>query len=91
MKAYNDIVRLDIVDSYSDLSGKTLKMFAVLPQKIDADFYFKVDDDVAINMEALEGYLIAQRNQGNLYMVRPCCSSAAALISHRAEMTFQSI
>ena len=70
MKAYGDIVRLDIVDSYSDLSGKTLKMFSVLPQKIDADFYFKVDDDVAVNIDAMETYLTAQRKHGNLYLVR---------------------
>lgn len=69
MKEFGDIVRLDIVDSYSDLSGKTLKMFAVLPKKIDADFYFKVDDDVAVNVEAVESYLKERRNQGNLYMV----------------------
>ena len=77
MKAYGDIVRLDIVDSYSDLSGKTLKMFSVLPQKIDADFYFKVDDDVAVNIDAMETYLTAQRKHGNLYLV----SHALVLLS----------
>ena len=29
---------------------KTMKMFTVLPAKFDADFYFKIDDDVAVNM-----------------------------------------
>ena len=69
MKAYNDIVRLDIVDTYADLSAKTLKMFSILPQKVDADFYFKVDDDVAINIDAMESYLQSRRAQGNIYMV----------------------
>ena len=70
MKAYGDILRLDTVDSYDDLSKKTLKMFTVLPQKIDAYFYFKVDDDVAVNIDAMEAYLQERKNQGNLYLVR---------------------
>ena len=69
MKAYGDILRLDVVDSYDDLSKKTLKMFTVLPQKIDAYFYFKVDDDVALNIDAMETYLQERKNQGNLYLV----------------------
>ena len=69
MKAYGDILRLDVVDSYDDLSKKTLKMFTVLPQKIDAYFYFKVDDDVALNIDAMEAYLQERKNQGNLYLV----------------------
>ena len=69
MKAYGDILRLDVVDSYDDLSKKTLKMFTVLPQKIDAYFYFKVDDDVALNIDAMETYLTERKNQGNLYLV----------------------
>ena len=70
IKAYGDILRLDMVDTYADLSLKTLKMFSVLPAKYDADFYFKIDDDVAVNVDALANYLAAKRNQGNLYLVR---------------------
>ena len=69
MQQYGDIVRIDMVDTYADLSMKTLRMFSILPQKIDADFYFKVDDDVAVNVDALADYLEAHRTQGNLYMV----------------------
>lgn len=36
----------------------------------DADFYFKVDDDVALNLEALSDYLTARRMKKNLYLVR---------------------
>lgn len=36
----------------------------------DADFYFKIDDDVAVNVEALASYLQQRRSQGNLYLVR---------------------
>ncbi len=70
IKLYGDILRLDMVDTYADLSLKTLKMFTVLPAKYDADFYFKIDDDVAVNIDAMAAYLAAKRNQGNLYLVR---------------------
>lgn len=66
---YGDIVRVDVVDTYGDLSLKTLKLFATLPSKIDADFYFKIDDDVAVNVDALAHYLRERRTQGNLYVV----------------------
>lgn len=69
IKQYGDILRLDMVDTYADLSLKTLKMFSILPQKYDADFYFKIDDDVAVNIDAMANYLNAKRNQGNLYLV----------------------
>ena len=69
IKLYGDILRLDMVDTYADLSMKTLKMFSVLPAKFDADFYFKIDDDVAVNVDAMATYLQAKRNQGNLYLV----------------------
>ena len=71
IKLYGDILRLDMVDTYADLSMKTLKMFSVLPAKFDADFYFKIDDDVAVNIDAMAAYLQAKRNQGNLYLVSP--------------------
>ena len=71
MRQFGDILRVDVVDTYGDLSLKTLKTFATMPGKIDADFYFKVDDDVAVNVAALTGYLQQRRTQGNLYLVRP--------------------
>lgn len=72
IKMYGDILRLDMVDTYADLSLKTLKMFTVLPAKYEADFYFKIDDDVAVNIDAMAAYLAAKRNQGNLYLVSAC-------------------
>ena len=69
MKAYGDIWRIDMVDTYADLALKTLKMFTILPARVDADFYFKVDDDVAMNVGAMAEYLQAKRTQGNLYLV----------------------
>ena len=67
---FQDILRLDSVDTYADLSAKTLKLFGKLPAKFDADFYFKVDDDVILNVAALAAYLAPRRQQGNLYLVR---------------------
>ena len=69
MKAYGDIWRIDMVDTYADLALKTLKMFSILPARVDADFYFKVDDDVAMNVGAMAEYLQSKRSQGNLYLV----------------------
>ena len=84
IKEYGDIWRLDMVDTYADLSLKTLKMFTVLPQKIDADFYFKIDDDVAVNVDAMATYLTQRRNQGNLYLARAPLRDTTCLwlISH---------
>jgi hypothetical protein len=70
-----------MVDTYADLSLKTLKMFSVLPAKFDADFYFKIDDDVAVNVDAMAAYLAAKRNQGNLYLVRAFLSRVSTLHS----------
>jgi len=84
IKQHGDIWRLDMVDTYADLSMKTLKMFTVLPQKIDADFYFKIDDDVAVNVDAMAAYLTQRRNQGNLYLARPPGAPARALDATRA-------
>lgn len=56
--------------SLADLSLKTLKLFGELPDLIDADFYFKIDDDVGVNVPALAEYLEERRTQGNLYLVR---------------------
>ena len=79
IKLYGDILRLDMVDTYADLSMKTLKMFSVLPAKFDADFYFKIDDDVAVNIDAMANYLQAKRNQGNLYLVCTLTSVCAQI------------
>ena len=67
---FGDILRLDSTDTYADLSSKTVKLFGKLPGKFRADFYFKVDDDVIVNVPALVAYLEPRRQHGNLYMVR---------------------
>lgn len=78
---YGDVLRLDMVDTYADLSLKTLKMFSTLPTLWDADFYFKIDDDVAVNVPAMAAYLAARRGQGNLYL--GCMKSGQVLTDRR--------
>lgn len=68
-KEFGDIIRLDTLDTYEDLSAKTIKLFSSIPDMFAADFYFKVDDDVAVNTDALITYLKAKQGQGNLYAV----------------------
>ena len=79
MRQFGDILRLDLVDTYADLSMKTLKMFTVLPAKYDADFYFKIDDDVAVNVHAFAGYLQQRRKQGKPLPGPRCLATAACL------------
>lgn len=68
MATYKDIIRVNMVDSYDQLTLKTLRIFTDASSKVDAHFYFKVDDDVAINLEALHTYLHDLRGQPNLYI-----------------------
>lgn len=78
---HGDVLRIDMVDTYADLSLKTLKMFSLLPTLWDADFYFKIDDDVAVNVPALASYLAARRGRGNLYL--GCMKSGQVLTDRR--------
>lgn len=68
MATHKDIIRVNMVDSYDQLTHKTLRIFGDAVEKVDAHFYFKVDDDVAVNLEALRLYLQELRGQPNLYI-----------------------
>ena len=83
---YGDILRLDSTDTYADLSSKTVKLFSKLPGKFRADFYFKVDDDVIVNVPALVAYLEPRRQHGNLYMVRGACEEPGCMSTRPALM-----
>jgi len=67
-KQYGDIIRLDLDDDYHSLSSKTVRLFSDMPTIFDADFYFKIDDDVVVNIPELADYLDKKRSQGNLYL-----------------------
>lgn len=83
---FGDIVRIDMIDTYADLSMKTLKMFSVLPEMWDASFYFKIDDDVAVNVPALTDYLAQRAGQGNLYLG---CMKSGQVLSDRRYKWFE--
>ncbi|KAF0902293.1 hypothetical protein E2562_015516 [Oryza meyeriana var. granulata] len=52
-RKHGDFMRLDHVEGYLELSGKTKTYFATAVSLWDADFYVKVDDDVHVNIEVL--------------------------------------
>ncbi|RMZ52821.1 hypothetical protein APUTEX25_000940 [Auxenochlorella protothecoides] len=68
-REFGDVVEMpEVIDTYGDLSLKTQHLFTTMLSLWDADFYFKVDDDVALNLEALSDYLTARRMKKNLYL-----------------------
>lgn len=74
---YGDIIRLDVDDVYENLSAKTIRLFSDLPEKYIADYYMKVDDDIAINLPELSAYLKTRGKQPNLYF--GCMTSGQVL------------
>ncbi|KAL4449403.1 hypothetical protein ABPG77_007047 [Micractinium sp. CCAP 211/92] len=81
MKQYGDMERLDVVDEYNELSRKTARLFSHMSGAVVADFYFKIDDDVAVNVPALADYLRERRAKGNLYL--GCMKSGEVLTDKR--------
>ncbi|MBA0606669.1 hypothetical protein Godav_019101 [Gossypium davidsonii] len=49
-RKHGDILRLEHVEGYLELSAKTKTYFATAAALWDADFYVKVDDDVHVNI-----------------------------------------
>jgi len=49
-RKHGDFMRIDHVEGYLALSGKTKTYFATAVSLWDADFYVKVDDDVHVNI-----------------------------------------
>ena len=54
-----------------------MRRTSMIVMQFRADFYFKVDDDVIVNVPALVAYLEPRRQHGNLYMVRPAAPKFA--------------
>ncbi|TVU32681.1 hypothetical protein EJB05_24424 [Eragrostis curvula] len=52
-RKHQDFMRIDHVEGYLALSGKTKTYFATAVSLWDADFYVKVDDDVHVNIATL--------------------------------------
>ncbi|KAJ7539236.1 hypothetical protein O6H91_11G082200 [Diphasiastrum complanatum] len=63
-----DILRLDHVEGYLELSAKTKIYFSTAVDMWDADFYVKVDDDVHVNLGALATTLAHHRRKRRVYL-----------------------
>ncbi|GMG98682.1 hypothetical protein Nepgr_000522 [Nepenthes gracilis] len=67
-KKFGDIMRLDHVEGYLELSAKTKAYFATAVSLWDADFYVKVDDDVHVNIATLGDTLARHRKKPHVYI-----------------------
>lgn len=67
-RKHGDLLRLDHVEGYLELSAKTKIYFATAVATWDADFYVKVDDDVHVNIATLGETLVRHRKKQRLYI-----------------------
>lgn len=67
-RKHGDLLRLDHVEGYLELSAKTKIYFATAVATWDADFYVKVDDDVHVNIATLGETLVRHRKKSRLYI-----------------------
>nr|XP_027092293.1 probable beta-1,3-galactosyltransferase 8 [Coffea arabica] len=65
---YGDILRLDHVEGYHQLSSKTRLYFSTAVSIWDAHFYVKVDDDVHVNLGMLVNTLARYKSQPRTYI-----------------------
>ncbi|CAL5384464.1 unnamed protein product [Camellia sinensis] len=62
-KKHGDLLRLNHVEGYLELSAKTKSYFAAAVASWDANFYVKVDDDVQVNIATLGETLARYRKK----------------------------
>ncbi|KAL6529644.1 Beta-1,3-galactosyltransferase 2 [Orobanche gracilis] len=67
-KKHGDIMRLDHVEGYLELSAKTKTYFATAVSLWDAEYYVKVDDDVHVNIATLGERLARHRKEPRVYV-----------------------
>lgn len=65
---HGDIMRLDHVEGYLELSAKTKAYFATAVSLWDAEYYVKVDDDVHVNIATLGETLARHRRKPRVYI-----------------------
>ncbi|XP_059449825.1 probable beta-1,3-galactosyltransferase 2 [Corylus avellana] len=65
---HGDLLRLDHVEGYLELSAKTREYFSTAVALWDADFYIKVDDDVHVNIATLGETLVRHRSKPRVYI-----------------------
>ncbi|KAK8921358.1 putative beta-1,3-galactosyltransferase 2 [Platanthera zijinensis] len=79
-KKHGDFLRLDHVEGYLELSGKTKAYFAAAVSMWDAEFYVKVDDDIHVNIATLGATLSKHRSKLGVYI--GCMKSGPVLAQH---------
>ncbi|KAG6604860.1 probable beta-1,3-galactosyltransferase 2 [Cucurbita moschata] len=79
-KKHGDLLRLDHVEGYLELSAKTKIYFATAVALWDADFYVKVDDDVHVNIGTLGETLVRHRTKPRVYIG---CMKSGPVLSQR--------
>ncbi|XVE91745.1 hypothetical protein REPUB_Repub01dG0037700 [Reevesia pubescens] len=79
-KKNGDLLRLDHVEGYLELSAKTKIYFATAVALWDADFYVKVDDDVHVNIATLGETLVRHRKKPRVYIG---CMKSGPVLSQR--------
>ncbi|KAL3503521.1 hypothetical protein ACH5RR_037970 [Cinchona calisaya] len=67
-KKHGDILRLEHVEGYLELSAKTKTYFTTAVAMWDADFYVKVDDDVHVNIGTLGTTLSRHLSKPRVYI-----------------------
>ncbi|KAJ8555347.1 hypothetical protein K7X08_012843 [Anisodus acutangulus] len=65
---HKDILRLDHIEGYHELSAKTKAFFSAAVAKWDAEFYVKIDDDVHVNLGTLAATLARHRLKPRVYI-----------------------
>ncbi|XP_049361373.1 beta-1,3-galactosyltransferase 7-like [Solanum verrucosum] len=65
---HNDILRLDHIEGYHELTAKTKAFFSLAVAKWDAEFYVKIDDDVHVNLGTLAATLARHRLKPRVYI-----------------------
>ncbi|EPS58558.1 hypothetical protein M569_16256, partial [Genlisea aurea] len=66
---HRDILRLEHVEGYTELSAKTKSFFSTAVERWDdAEFFVKVDDDVHVNLRTLASTLERHRSRPGVYI-----------------------
>ncbi|XP_022140642.1 probable beta-1,3-galactosyltransferase 2 isoform X2 [Momordica charantia] len=79
-KKHGDLLRLDHVEGYLELSAKTKIYFTTAVALWDADFYVKVDDDVHVNIGTLGETLVRHQTKPRVYIG---CMKSGPVLSQR--------
>ena len=70
-KKYNDIIMFDFLDTYYNLTTKTLVSLAWTYTHVHAEYYLKVDDDMFVRLNNIMT-LIEKSNYGNRTIMGVC-------------------